>query len=105
MMHQIEDILVKIHHSYRTVVAICDSELLGKKFEDKKRQLHLRENFYNGQKVDKKELLEIIRRQKMEDASFNIVGKKSIEAALESGIINKESIHKIKGIPFALVLL
>ena len=105
MMHQIEDILVKIHRSYRIVVAICDSELLGKKFEDKKRQLNLRENFYNGQKVDKKELLEIIRRQKMEDASFNIVGKKSIQVALESGIINKEGIHKIKGIPFALVLL
>ena len=55
--------------------------------------------------MKKPELIEIIKRQKMEDASFNIVGKKSIEAALESGIINKESIHKIKGIPFALVLL
>lgn len=96
---------IKIHKSYRTVVAICDSDLLGKKFEDGKRQLHIRENFYKDKEVNKEELLAIIKRQLVEDASFNIVGKESIQAALEAGIIKKEGVHKIKGIPFALILL
>ena len=96
---------IKIHKSLRTVIAICDSDLIGKTFEDKKRLLHLRENFYKDQEVDKDGLIEILRRQKMEDASFNIVGKESIQVALELGIIKSEGVHKLKGIPFALVLL
>jgi len=96
---------IKIHKSLRTVIAICDSDLIGKKFEDKKRQLDVRENFYKDREVDKKGLIEIIKRQSIEDASFNIVGKESIQIALELGIIKSEGVHKIKGIPFALVLL
>ena len=96
---------VKIHKSLRTVVAICDSDLIGKTFEEGKRQLHIRENFYKDREVNKEELLTIIKRQLLEDASFNIVGKESIQIALEAGIIKKEGVHKIKGIPFALVLM
>jgi len=96
---------VKIHKSLRTVIAICDSDLIGKKFEEGKRQLHIRENFYKDKEVNKEELIEILKRQSMEDASFNIVGKESTRVALELGIIKKEGIHKIKGTPFALVLL
>lgn len=40
-----------------------------------------------------------------EDATFNIVGKKSIELALKHGIVLKEGIKEIHGIPFAMILL
>jgi hypothetical protein len=96
---------VKIHKSYRTVVAICDSNLAGKKFEEGNKQLDVRGSFYKGDEVDKSGLLSVIKRQKIEDATFNIVGKESIEIALEIGLIKKEGIHKVKGIPFALTLL
>ncbi|MBS3065462.1 DUF424 domain-containing protein [Candidatus Pacearchaeota archaeon] len=96
---------VKIHKSYRTVVAICDSNLIGKKFDEGKKQLHLRENFYKDKEVSKEELIKTMKRQLLEDACFNIVGKESITIALEVGIIKKEGVHKIKGVPFALVLL
>ena len=98
---------VKIHksHNIRPVIAICDSELLGEKFGEGKRELNVRENFYNGTEMNKEELLKLIQRQTIEDASFNIVGKESVQIALEAGIISIESVHKIKGIPFALVLL
>ena len=97
----------KIHksHNIRPVIAICDSELLGKKFEEKKRQLDVRENFYKGTEMNKEEVIKLIQRQMIEDASFNIVGKESISIALEAGIITREGVRKIKGIPFALVLL
>ena len=98
---------IKIHRpqNIRSVIAICDSEIIGKKFDEGKRQLDVRENFYKGEEVNKERLLEIIKMQSVEDASFNIVGKESIQIALEAGIINKEGVHKIKGIPFSLVLL
>ncbi len=97
--------LIKIHRSYRKVVAICDSGLLGKKIEEGNKQLDVRENFYNGQEISKSEAIKVIRAQAKEDATFNIVGKDAVETALEAGIINEKGVHRIKGIPFALTLL
>ena len=96
---------VKIHKSYRYVVAICDSDLLGKQFQEDKFQLDIKESFFKGKELSKEKVLEQIKDMAIEDATFNIVGKESIQTALEAGIISKEGIKKIKGIPFALVLL
>ncbi len=96
---------VKIHKSYRTIVAVCDENLLGKKFEEGIKQLDVRENFYNGQKMSKEELISLLRREAKEDATFNIVGKESIQTALEARLIEKNSWGILKGIPFVLVLV
>ena len=37
-------------------------------------------------------------------ATFNIIGKHSVDAAIEIGLIDKNSVGKINGIPFALIL-
>ena len=50
--------LIKIHRAYRNVVAICDSEILGKHFEEGKNQLNVKESFYKGEEVDEEQLLE-----------------------------------------------
>ncbi len=97
--------LVKIHSSYRTVVAICDEDLIGKKFEEENKQIELTEHFFKGEEKTPEEVLEIIEKQSREDATFNIVGQKSVNIALESGIIKEEGIIKIKEIPIALVLI
>ena len=95
----------KIHKSYRKVVAICDSELLGKKFEEGNMQLDVRENFYNGEEIDEGKAGDILRDLASDDATFNIVGEKAIKAAIEAGLISTESIIRVRGIPFALTLL
>ena len=41
--------LVRIIKSYKNIVAVCDSELLGKKFESGKFQLDIKESFYKGE--------------------------------------------------------
>jgi len=97
--------LVKIHKSYRIVVAICDSELLGKRFEQGNLQLDLTTEFFKGDKMTEKQVLEIIQDLLREDASFNIVGEKAIKIALKSGIISKEGIRRIQNVPVALTLL
>lgn len=97
--------LVKIHSSYRTIIAICDSNLLGKTFEEGIKQIKINENFYGGEKKTEKEVLSIIEEGAGEDCTFNIVGENSVKTALKSGLIKKEGIIKIQGIPIALVLL
>ena len=85
-------------------MALCDADLIGKKFEEGKKQLDLRENFYKGRRVNEEEAVNILRMQALEDATFNIVGEKSVEAAIKAGILTKKGIAKIRGTPFALVL-
>lgn len=97
--------LVKIHNSYRDIVAVCDSELLGKVFEEDKFQLDIKESFFKGEEKTKHEVLKIMQDMAKEDATFNIIGKEAVDLALEAGIITKEGIKEIQGIPFALVLL
>jgi len=97
--------LIKIHHTYRDVVAICDTEILGKTYEEGIKILDVRKSFYEGDEKTEQETIEIMRDLQKEDATFNIVGEKAVSAALRAGIIKKEGIGKVQGVPFALVLL
>ena len=96
---------LNIIKSYRNIVAICDSDLLGQKFEEEKFQLDIKENFFKGEEIKEEKVIKIMRDMALEDATFNIVGEKSTNTAIKAGIITKESIGIIKNIPFALVLM
>ena len=97
--------LIKVIKTYRNVVAICDEELLGKKFEEDEFQLDVKENFYNGEKTDEDKAIEIMKIMSIEDATFNIVGERSVNTAVKAGIISEDNIKRIQNIPFALVLM
>jgi len=97
--------LIKIHRAYRDVVAVCDKELLGKYFEEGKFQLDVKESFFNGDEKTKEEIIKIMKNLSREDATFNIIGKKSVDCAIQSEIISREGVGRIQGVPFALVLL
>ena len=89
---------VKFHiKGDRTVVAICDEDLIGKKLEDKNTCLEVTERFYKGEKKTEKEVEKILQ----EATNINIIGKESIAFAIKQGIFTKDSIKKIKGIPHA----
>ena len=60
---------------------------------------------YKEKEVEKEELIRIIRLQQVEDATFNIVGKKSIKTAIEAELITEDNVGHVQGIPFALTLL
>lgn len=87
------------------MVAICDSSLLGRKFEEGQFQLDVKESFYKGEETSKDKAIKLLRDMVMEDATFNIVGREATDTALEAGIITKESIGTIQGVPFTLILL
>lgn len=98
------DVLFKIHKSYRLVVAICDKDVYGRKLSEGIKQLDLTGPFFQGDEVDETELRERIIDVVKEDATFNIVGSKSIGVAKELELIKDEGIIEIEGVPFALVL-
>ncbi len=96
---------IKIHESYRKIVAIADTDIIGKTFSEDIKEITLHENFFKGKEKTKQEIIEILQDMEKEDATFNIVGKEAVEAALESGIIKEEGILKIQEIPIALGLM
>ena len=95
---------IKIHSSYRNVVALADTDLIGKKFEQDERQLDIRENFYQEKEISQEEAIKLLQQQANQDATFNIIGPKAIEAAKQAGIISDNNISEIDNIPFALKL-
>ena len=95
---------IKIHESYRTIVAVADNDLIGKTFEEGIKQIEVRSNFFEGEEKNKEEIIKILQEMNQEDAIFNIVGKESVQTALEAGIIKEHGIIKIDKVPVALGL-
>lgn len=99
---------IRIHEAYRKVVAMCDAELLGKRFEKGTLQLEVNETFYGGKGskiVNEKQALRILKHEILDDSCFNFVGKNTIELAAKANIIDKKRVIKIQGIPHALALI
>jgi hypothetical protein len=96
---------INIISAYRDVVALADEDLIGSQFEEGKRFLDVKESFYKGKFKTRDEVVELLRFHKKEDATFNIVGKKSVALALAEGIISNQSIGYVKGIPYAMVFI
>ncbi len=96
---------INVIKSYRYVVALADDDLIGKKFEEGNLQLDVKENFYKGEEKSEEEIVEDLINMKLEDATFNIVGNKSVELALNNGIISNEHVGEINGVKFAMVFM
>ncbi|MFH1779841.1 MAG: DUF424 family protein [Candidatus Micrarchaeota archaeon] len=92
----------KIHsrtHSGGTTVilAICDTKLLGKKFEGKGIVLDLKKykSFYDGEKINEEKAVSLIKEYK----NLNLVGEKAIKAAKKALKLTKTNVKRIKGVP------
>ncbi len=81
----------------RIVAAVCDSELLGKKFDEGKLQLDLASDFYKGEEKDDITVGDTIRNAD----SVNLVGEKAVKLGIDEGIIDAGQVKKIAGIPYA----
>jgi uncharacterized protein len=95
---------VKIHYAHRIVVAVADSVLIGEKFTEGIKQLEVRVGFFKGDEVDRDGLIKLMRKFDCDDATFNIVGEESIHCGIDAGVISKEGVMKIEGVPVALGL-
>ncbi len=98
--------IIKIHEikdgSGRKIIALCDSNLLGKRFEERGLQLDLTTNFYKGKEANEEEICEAI---KKDCYVVNLVGKEAVKLGIKTGIINKDKVIKIKKVPHAQAML
>ncbi len=91
---------INIHNGpHGRVVALCDSNLLGKTFTEGKIVLNVSERFYKGEEVTEKEILPMLKG----DDVLNIVGEESCNFAIKHKLVDKDNIKTIGGIPHAQV--
>ncbi len=98
-------VFIKIHEDYRKIAAVCDSDLIGKTFEEGKFQLKANEHFYKGKEYDEPKAIKILNNAKMDDACFNFVGEMAVDLGIKVGVVGQTHVLKIQGIPHALALL
>lgn len=91
--------IVNVHKTAdgKKIVAICDSNLLGKKFEENGLQLDLTVDFYKGSELSEEETRKVIKNAYI----INVIGEESILFLAKERIIDKDNIIKIKKIPHA----
>lgn len=100
-----DNILLKIHESYRWVVAVCDKDVFGRKLVEGEKVLDVSGEFFNGKLMSDEKVKKEIIRCNHEDATFNFVGKHSVEIAKKLGIVKDSGVAKIQEVPFALILV
>ena len=95
--------IVKVHRTPdgRRLIAVCDNNLLGKKFEENDLQLDLSSNFYKGEELGEDQLLTLIKSSYL----INSVGEDSVKFGLKIGAVNQKDIIKIKNIPHVQSLI
>ncbi|OGM01847.1 hypothetical protein A3K72_04235 [Candidatus Woesearchaeota archaeon RBG_13_36_6] len=94
--------IVKTHISNdnKLILAICDNGLIGNKYEEGEKQLDLASSFYNGKKMEEEAVIELIEKAHI----INAVGKDSVDCCLKAGVVDKNNIGRIKGIPYAYMV-
>ncbi len=79
------------------MVAACDRELLGKRFEEGEFHIEVKKDFYYESYVSDKTFL-----NSMKIATIaNLVGKHVVTLAIKEGYIDKDAIIRIQGVPHA----
>ena len=94
--------IVKSHkRENKILLSVCDDDLLGKKFTEGEKQLDLTSEFYAGEQVTKTEASDLMRNVDY----LNIVGKKSVQLAIDEELIEEENVIFIDGIPSAQAVI
>jgi len=77
------------------LLAACDKDLLGKKFEEEDIQLDVSESFYGGCESEEDKICDEIKRSNI----VNLVGENIIDAVIEAGFGSKDDILWVEGVP------
>ncbi|MDG6989797.1 MAG: DUF424 domain-containing protein [Nitrososphaerota archaeon] len=81
------------------LVNMCDEELVGRTVTEGALKVHLSNEFYSGEVVDKGEALRLIRTCSI----VNLAGQRSVALAVENKMGAPEAIREIERIPFLMI--
>ena len=82
------------------LLSMCDVELLGKTLREGRIAFEVREDFYKGSKMGVEEALELVEQSTI----VNMVGRHVVGKALERGLIHREAVLRISGVPHAQIV-
>ncbi|MHA1783881.1 MAG: DUF424 domain-containing protein [Candidatus Helarchaeota archaeon] len=83
-----------------TVVAICDSNLMGEVLKEGRFKLEISNKFYGTKLFSLQECIQVLKNS----VNANLVGEKIITQALKMGLIHKDSILYINNVPHAMII-
>lgn len=96
-------LVVRVHHKDdRTVVAVCDSVILGQVFEDGDFRLDLSGEFYKGDEYEDALVVGDLMRNA---DSVNLVGDEAIKLGLMEGVIDPDHVRVLCGVPHAQAVI
>jgi len=82
------------------LLAICDTEILGKTLREGKIVFNVKEEFYKGAKVSTEEAVALIANSTI----VNMIGKNIVQKAIEKGYVHPEAVLNIEGVPHAQIV-
>ncbi|HXY83220.1 MAG TPA: DUF424 family protein [Candidatus Saccharimonadales bacterium] len=77
-----------------TLVAVCDTGLIGETFREGKLKLEVKPGFYQGVTTTIEEALRVISAADI----VNLVGKRIVDAALNAGLVSPSAVISIAGV-------
>ena len=83
------------------LVAACDTELLNTSHREGKFKLDVPASFYDGLRVDQEGLGAYLRGATV----ANLVGKRSIDVAVDLGLVDPQNVLVVDGVPHAQFLV
>jgi len=83
------------------LVAVCDSDIVGRTFREGDLKLEVKESFYGEEEVGEEEVKRALRNATI----ANITGSKAVNLAVRVGIIDKNRILYIEGCPHAQMVV
>ncbi|WP_455367560.1 DUF424 domain-containing protein [[Eubacterium] cellulosolvens] len=86
--------------SYKTLVAACDKDILGRTFKSGRFKLEVKESFYKGTLTSISDALQILNAADI----ANLTGKNIVQAAVHNGCADSRAIIRIGGIPHLQIM-
>jgi len=88
-----------IHAPHYKIVNVCDEEVFGLTLEEGGLVIRISKEFYEGERVGEKELLEILK----ESSIINLTGERCVSLAVDRGFAHKDAVKKVKSVPFLMI--
>lgn len=88
--------IAKTHSNQgRLIIAVCDEEVFGKKFEEGDLQLDLTSDFFKGEEMKEDDILELFKKAYI----VNLNGEKAVKLGQRLGLVSE--VIRVKGVPHA----
>jgi hypothetical protein len=86
-------------HQKKTMLNICDAELLGKKIIQDELTMHVSEAYYGGRIVEMNEAKTLLSNSSI----INMAGKETVSLAVDLGIGSESGVKVISDVPFLII--